>query len=171
MWYELLHLKYITHSYSSFWTWYVIFPKYIFEKYVRLTEKGNWMKWRVVFASIQATAHMERTLIFNFWISLCSFWVDMQSVIVNCWWLNFLQKNRSFESIAENALFLWNFNTQRCLTLLKTFKATFYSSFTKIFSCYEELKVVLKVFNSSFYAIVSKRFDTSFKICFAVERK
>ena len=38
----------------------------------------------------------------------------------------------SSEAIAENALFFLNFNTQRCLTLLKTFKATFYSLFTKI---------------------------------------
>ena len=49
--------------------------------------------------------------------------------------------------IAENALFLWKFNTRRCLTLSKNFKATFYWSFTKIISCDIEQKVALKVFN------------------------
>ena len=43
-----------------------------------------------------------------------------------------------FKVIAENALFLWNFNTQKCLTFLKTFKATFYSLFTKKISCDDE---------------------------------
>ena len=52
--------------------------------------------------------------------------------------LKFLQKIMPLQAIDKNALILWIFRTQRCLTLLKTFKTHFYSLFTKIVSCDDE---------------------------------
>ena len=67
-------------------------------------------------------------------IFLCGLLFCLHVIVKSTHGLKFL-KIMSFEVTAENALFLCNFNTQRCLTLLKTFKATFYSTFTKIISC------------------------------------
>ena len=120
--------------------------------FVHVKKWTNWMKisfksfekciWNLYleFESISAWCHVLCWQVLHLIQSLLHF-------LVTCLWKctifsnslspigwNF-SKIMPFEVIAKNALFLWNFNTQRCLTLLKSFKATFYSSFTKIISC------------------------------------